>query len=107
MAMTNPGEWSGFPNYDPTDVTVRVFGGEDCKDTSQNPFYQWGNCEEPANDCVQLPYSVQSFQVMKTPEQNKSDGCLVAAERGAAGREHYVQLMWLFVFAVGAVVINT
>ena len=106
MVMTNPGEWSGFPNYDPADVTLRVFGDEDCQETSQDPFYQWGSCEEPANECVQLPYSVQSFQVLKTPAQNKSDGCLVAAERGAAGREHYVQLMWLLAFAVGAVLIN-
>lgn len=106
MLMTNPGEWSGFPNYDPANVTLRVFGGEDCQETSQDPFYQWGGCNEPANDCVQLPYSVRSFQALRTPEQNKSDGCLVAAERGAAGREHYVQLMWLFAFAMGAVVLN-
>ncbi|KAM0701966.1 hypothetical protein Q7P35_010876 [Cladosporium inversicolor] len=106
MVTTNPGEWSGFPNYDPADVTVRVFGGEDCQETSETPFYQWGNCDEPANDCTQLPYSVQSFQALKTPGQNKSDGCLVGAERGGAGREHYVQLMWLFAFAIGAVVLN-
>lgn len=107
MVTTNPGEWSGFPNYDPADVTVRVFGGEDCQETSQDPFYQWGNCDEPANDCVQLPYNVQSFQVLKTPEENKSDACLVAAERGAAGRGHCVQLLWLFAFAIGAVVLNS
>ena len=105
--MTNPGEWSGFPNYNSVDVTLRVFEGEDCQETSQNPFYQWGGCEQPANDCVRLPYSVRSFQVLKTPEQNKSDGCLVGAERGAAGREHCVQLMSLFVFAVGAAVLNS
>jgi hypothetical protein len=107
MVKTNPGEWSGVPDWDPIDVTVRVFGYEDCQETSQDPFYQWGNCDEPANDCVQLPYSVQSFQVLKTPEQNKSDGCLVGAERGAAGRENYVQLIWLFALAIGTVVINS
>jgi hypothetical protein len=104
--MTNPGEWSGFPNYDSADVTLRVFEGEDCQETSQNPFYQWGGCEEPANDCVQLPYGVRSFRALKTPEQNKGDGCLVAAERGAAGRENCVQFMWLFAFAVGVVVLD-
>lgn len=103
--MTNPMAWPGFPNYDPADVTLWVLGGEDCQETSQERFHRWSNCNEPANDFIQLPYSVRSFQVLQTPEQNKSDGCVVGAERGTAGREHYVQFMWLFAFAVGAVAI--
>lgn len=105
MVTTNPGEWSGFPSYDPADVTLRVFEGEGCQETEENPFYQWGGCEEPANDCVQLPFGVNSFRVMRTPEQNKSDGCVVGAERGAGAREHPLQLTWFFACFIGAIVL--
>jgi hypothetical protein len=106
MVATNPGEWSGFPNYDPADVTVRVFEGEDCREMEGgNPFYQWGGCEKPANDCVQLPFGIGSFRVMRTPEDNKSDGCLVGAERGAAVPEFSLHLTWLFACFFGAVVL--
>lgn len=102
---TNPGEWAGFPNYDPADVTLRVFREEDCRETEEKPLYQWGGCEEPANDCVQLPYGVKSFRAMRTTEEMKSDGCLVAAEQGAGHREISVQLVWSSALAVGVAVL--
>ncbi|KAM0723852.1 hypothetical protein Q7P37_000842 [Cladosporium fusiforme] len=104
QVSTTPGEMGGFPNHNPADVALRVFDGEDCEETSGNLFYQWGGCEEPANDCVQLPYSVGSFRVMKTAEQNKSDGCLVAAERGAGNREHSVHFVTVAALLVGVVI---
>lgn len=104
MVTTDPGEWAGFPGYDPADVTVRVFGEEGCEETEEKSFYQWGGCEEPANDCVQLPYGVRSFRAMRTSEQTESNGgCMVAAERGAGCREHGMQLMGLFTLSIGAI----
>lgn len=82
---------------------MRVFGEEDCQESEEKPLYQWGGCEEPANDCVQLPFGVRNFRAMRTTEEGKSDGCLVAAEQGNGQRERSVQIAWSFAMLSGVV----
>lgn len=90
------------------DVILRVFDGEDCEESSpDNPFYQFGNCgspnDVPDDGCAELPYGVRSLQVLRSSEENnQSESCLTAAERGAGETSHSAGLGWVTLAALSA-----
>lgn len=89
------------------DVILQVFEGENCEEVSpERPFYQYGNCDSrdyvPDDGCATLPYGIRSLQVLRTPEENKSESCLVAAERGAGANGYSICISWVVMVAFGA-----
>jgi hypothetical protein len=64
--------------------TLKVFPREDCEETEEEPWFSWGGCDDELA-CKELPYSVASFRLEKTAEEDL-DECLLAAEHGAGVR---------------------
>lgn len=78
------GLWGGSDNDEDADFSsfmLKVFAGEDCVDDGSEPWFSWGGCEdEQSPSCSELPYSVRSFRLEQTAEEDRGD-CLIAAER--------------------------
>lgn len=71
-------DWSNF--------TLKVFPEEDCGERDGQSWITWGGCEDrgDAETCSELPYSVASFRLELTAEEELGE-CVVAAQRGAGG----------------------
>lgn len=59
----------------------RTFEREDCD--QDGDWHQWTGCEEERDECRELPYGVRSFHVSYQSEDNRTDECVLAGERGA------------------------
>ncbi|KAL5348841.1 hypothetical protein ACLOAV_006264 [Pseudogymnoascus australis] len=73
----SPGKDGSLP--DTSGLTFRTFEGADCATDANQTWHQW-SCDTYIGDCSTLPYSVRSFSILATPEENKT-GCYVASER--------------------------
>ncbi|KFY29695.1 hypothetical protein V494_08536 [Pseudogymnoascus sp. VKM F-4513 (FW-928)] len=74
----SPGADGSVP--DTSTLTFRTFEGADCASDANHSWHQW-SCNTFIGDCSVLPYSVRSFSISTTPEENKTE-CYVASERG-------------------------
>ncbi|KAM0712508.1 hypothetical protein Q7P37_011605 [Cladosporium fusiforme] len=76
IAGDSTAEWSDWPLQ-----VFRTFEREDCDETGD--WHQWTGCEGLKDECRELPYGVRSFRVSYQSEENRTDECVVAGERGA------------------------
>lgn len=81
----------------------RTFENEDCDE--QGDWHQWTGCGNERDECRELPYGVKSFHVSYQDEDNRTDKCVLAGERGASESAADVLTMnCIAAFAVAATV---
>jgi hypothetical protein len=83
-SLSYPTSSARSPMADYPGFTLKVFPREDCEEAEEEPWFSWGGCEDE-EACKELPYSVASFRLEKTAEEDL-DECVLAAERGGAIR---------------------
>lgn len=80
-SLAYPSDGISRVGTDHPSFTLKVFPREDCEETEEEPWFSWGGCVDEGA-CKELPYSVASFRLEKTAEEDLDD-CLLAAEHGA------------------------
>lgn len=89
-------DWSNF--------TLKVFPEEDCEERDGESWISWGGCGwGDGGTCNELPYSVASFRLERTAEENMGE-CVVAAQQGVSGgirgREFSLEVLGLSLVAL-------
>jgi hypothetical protein len=82
----------------------RTFEREGC-DRGGN-WHQWTGCEDERDECRELPYGVRSFQLAYQAEDDRTDGCVFAGERGALESGSGGLSVWRSLGALPAVVMT-
>lgn len=77
LAGDRMSEWLDGPAQ-----VFRTFEYEDCD--GEGDWHQWTGCEDERDECRELPYGVKSFHVSYQDEDTRTDGCVLAGERGAS-----------------------
>lgn len=60
--------------------SLQIFEGLGCDE--DRDWHQWTCSERLGYECTELPYSAMSFRVSYQGEGNRTDECMIAAERG-------------------------